>query len=827
MKKKLLLILAILSIGYSASAQFTTGNLTVYRYGDGSALANGGRVPVFIDEYNPVTGAKVRTISISRTANGTNYGLEGLGLTTGGTFEAEGYPVLSRNGETLSIIGYNPAQAGQFVIGTINAAGDVNTTTLVATADAIGTPRSAVVEGNAVYFNGFQNGVRYKQLGTNSASTRVSNDQNAPRVLGIAETSLGAGPTVAVKVFAPNASTTIPSANLPTTSVAFATAPNIPGAAPLVSAHQVLAFKSTTGRTIIYVLDDNGGSPLIKKYRSNASGSDWVAFGNIAVPINTKSIAGVYSSTGVTLYFTTYANPSAGGASQLYAFTNSFTAANEADPTANMTGTARLIATAPTNTTFRGVTMAPAYGKVPSELTANVISLNEIRLNWKDNSTTETGFEIARSTDGVNFNVLATLAQNVITYTDNTAVAGTTYYYKVRGIEPGGPVIYSNTVNVTAGSGIITGISFTTQTLYENQPLGTVAGQFAAQPASITNVTYALVAGTGDADNSKFQISGNQLRTNAILDFEAQRVYNVRVRITSSSNFSVEQTFQVSINDVNEKPTMATIGNKTTCAGTEEKVIAISGVTAGPEAGQTVTATISSNQPAVFQSLQVNLLASGNGEIRYRLNADATGEPVITVTLKDNGGVANGGVDTHLESFTLKISPFPIATISSDKGNAVDKGVAVRLTAAGGATYQWEAHGSIVGATNTATITVRPQLITTYKVVVTNEGGCATVTEFTLNVSDNYNIVKAANLVSPNGDGVNDFWVIKNIDMYPESLVRVFDRAGRVIFSKKGYQNDWDGRVAGSSLKEDTYYYIIDFGAGLPKKKGSLTMLIN
>lgn len=827
MKKTLLLIIFVLATSASAFAQFTAGNLTVYRYGDGSPLVNGGRVPVFIDEYNPVTGAKVRTISISRTANGTNYGLEGLGLTTGGTFEAEGYPLLSRTGETLSIIGYNPAQTGQFVIGTINAAGDVNTSTLVASSDAIGSPRSAVTEGNAVYFNGYQNGVRYKILGTNTASTKVSNEQNSPRVLAIGETSLGAGPTVAVKVFAPNASTNIPSANLPTTSVAFSTTPNLPGGAPVVSAHQVLVFKSITGRTLIYVLDDNGGSPLIKKYRSNASGSDWVSFGNIAVPTNTKSMAGVYSSTGVTLYFTTYANPNAGSASQLYAFTNSFTASNEAETAANMTGTARLIATASANTTFRGVTLAPVYGKLPTDLVANVISLNEVRLNWKDNSTTETGFEIARSTDGINFSLLATVAQNVITYTDQTAVAGTTYYYKVRGVEPSGPIIYSNTVNVTAGSGILTGIRLDAQTLYENQPVGTVAGKLFPLPASITGVTYTLVAGAGGEDNAKFQISGNELRTNTMLDFEAQHIYNVRLRVTSSSNFNYEQTFQVTINDVNERPTITAIGNQSACAGTEEKIIALSGITAGPEAGQLLTASISSDQPAAFQSLQVNLLAGGNGEIRYRLNANATGEPIITITLKDNGGVANGGVDTHVENFTLKIYPFPTVTITSDGGNAVDKGTTVRLTAAGGTAYEWEANGSIIGATNTATVTVRPQVNATYKVVVKNEGGCASVAEFTLKVSDNYNIVTAANLVSPNGDGVNDFWVIKNIDMYPESSVSVFDRAGRVIFSKKGYQNDWDGSVGGSSLKEDVYYYIIDFGAGLPKKKGSLTMLRN
>jgi len=87
--------------------------------------------------------------------------------------------------------------------------------------------------------------------------------------------------------------------------------------------------------------------------------------------------------------------------------------------------------------------------------------------------------------------------------------------------------------------------------------------------------------------------------------------------------------------------------------------------------------------------------------------------------------------------------------------------------------------------------------------------------------------VVAANLLSPNGDGLNDYWKIENIELYPENEVKVFDKSGRIIFSKKGYTNDWDGRIAGSSLNEDTYYYLIDFGPGQPKKKGFITMLNN
>ncbi|MFD1630005.1 gliding motility-associated C-terminal domain-containing protein [Pseudopedobacter beijingensis] len=464
----------------------------------------------------------------------------------------------------------------------------------------------------------------------------------------------------------------------------------------------------------------------------------------------------------------------------------------------------------------------------PSPLLAEVVSLNEIRLSWADNTTNESGFEVERSTDGVNFTLLTTTAQNIVAYTDNTVTSGTIYYYRVRAVTHTGFTYYSNVENLIAGAGIITQLNFTPVTLYENQPVSTIAGNFfVVSPDASVNVTYTLVSGTGSADNAKFKISGNQLQTNSVLDFETQETYNIRVKATSQSNFTFENSFTISINNVNEAPTITAIGDRNTCVGIEEKTISITGITAGPESGQIVTASIISDNPQLFELLTVSLTGNGNGEIKYKFNNNNSGSVELSLIIQDDGGTTNGGVDRHTETFTLNINEFPVANITSDKGTTVDKGVLVRLTAGGGTSYQWENAEGIIGNTNTAEITVRPVQTTTYKVLVTNSGGCSVTQEFTLTVNNNYDLVVAANLLSPNGDGLNDYWKVENIDLYPDSEVKVFDKSGRIIFSKKGYNNDWDGRIAGSSLNEDTYYYLIDFGPGQPKKKGFITMLNN
>lgn len=70
-------------------------------------------------------------------------------------------------------------------------------------------------------------------------------------------------------------------------------------------------------------------------------------------------------------------------------------------------------------------------------------------------------------------------------------------------------------------------------------------------------------------------------------------------------------------------------------------------------------------------------------------------------------------------------------------------------------------------------------------------------------------IVSPTNILTFNGDGINDVWVIKDLDKYSENEVTIFDRAGRVVFTTKNYQNTWNGTLADIPLAEDTYYYVI------------------
>lgn len=79
------------------------------------------------------------------------------------------------------------------------------------------------------------------------------------------------------------------------------------------------------------------------------------------------------------------------------------------------------------------------------------------------------------------------------------------------------------------------------------------------------------------------------------------------------------------------------------------------------------------------------------------------------------------------------------------------------------------------------------------------------------------------NTITPNGDGINDVWIIDNIEFYPNNVVEIFNRNGSSIFKSVNYTNNWNGQYNGQDLPATTYYYIIDLGSKI--LKGDLSII--
>ncbi|MFI5149507.1 MAG: gliding motility-associated C-terminal domain-containing protein [Bacteroidia bacterium] len=120
--------------------------------------------------------------------------------------------------------------------------------------------------------------------------------------------------------------------------------------------------------------------------------------------------------------------------------------------------------------------------------------------------------------------------------------------------------------------------------------------------------------------------------------------------------------------------------------------------------------------------------------------------------------------------------------------------------------------------------TVDPLVTTTYTITVTDGNGCK--------ATDTVEVIVLPELIfpsgiTPNGDGVNDVWVIGNINHFPNNVVEIYNRWGELLFQAKDYQNNWNGMYQGKQLPVGTYYYLIDLHDPLYKKKysGPITIM--
>ncbi|MBT8219546.1 MAG: gliding motility-associated C-terminal domain-containing protein [Bacteroidia bacterium] len=85
---------------------------------------------------------------------------------------------------------------------------------------------------------------------------------------------------------------------------------------------------------------------------------------------------------------------------------------------------------------------------------------------------------------------------------------------------------------------------------------------------------------------------------------------------------------------------------------------------------------------------------------------------------------------------------------------------------------------------------------------------CETATIF-VSVDPPSLVVK--NGFSPNNDGINDVFVIENIEFFPEHELMIFNRWGNRIYQSTAYNNDWDATWdSATDLPDGTYFYVLD-----------------
>lgn len=103
-----------------------------------------------------------------------------------------------------------------------------------------------------------------------------------------------------------------------------------------------------------------------------------------------------------------------------------------------------------------------------------------------------------------------------------------------------------------------------------------------------------------------------------------------------------------------------------------------------------------------------------------------------------------------------------------------------------------------------------------------NTCGDAVIRTVVVSVADD---IKMPNTFTPNGDGINDTWVIGGINSYQNPVVQVYNRNGQLVYRSVSGSSPWDGTYKGKNVPAGNYYYIVDLNINGIKLSGSVTVI--
>ncbi len=184
---------------------------------------------------------------------------------------------------------------------------------------------------------------------------------------------------------------------------------------------------------------------------------------------------------------------------------------------------------------------------------------------------------------------------------------------------------------------------------------------------------------------------------------------------------------------------------------------------------------------------------------------------------------ANCSIDSTNSLKITILTPFPV---NAGLDTTISQGQSATLNGTGTGIPSWSPAADLSNS-NTYSPTATPIITTNYTLTVTDANSCTNFDTVLVTVIPLTFDGQISNVFSPNGDGINDNWYIENIKYYPQNEVIVYNIYGNIVFTKKAYDNDWQGTYNGAALPDGTYFYVIKIDDSSAVLKGSLDIIKN
>lgn len=322
-------------------------------------------------------------------------------------------------------------------------------------------------------------------------------------------------------------------------------------------------------------------------------------------------------------------------------------------------------------------------------------------------------------------------------------------------------------------------------TVYQTPSINNPGNQTACESYTLGAITGTNLSGN-EAYYDDAQSNGAVFLTGSITTSQTIWIYDFNNACDNEVSFVVT---------INQNPTFTSIdGGGVYCAGevVGDVTVALSGTP-----GYTVTYIVDGGAPQTATGA-TSPLVLGNGAGVYAVTEIADANCTSTAT----------------GTQTITINPIPLAPNAGSDSVYCSNWTLVPMTANGTGTFTWYSDAALtqqlaVGGSLTPSATTGS---TTYYVTETISGCEGPATNVVITINDCEIALPTA--FTPNGDMVNDFWEIVDMDqVYPSNVVYVYNRWGNLVYeSNKGSyaSRPWDGTYNGDKLPVASYYYMID-----------------
>ncbi|MGA9638727.1 gliding motility-associated C-terminal domain-containing protein [Flavobacterium sp.] len=216
-----------------------------------------------------------------------------------------------------------------------------------------------------------------------------------------------------------------------------------------------------------------------------------------------------------------------------------------------------------------------------------------------------------------------------------------------------------------------------------------------------------------------------------------------------------------------------------------------------------------------YQWYKDNTAISGANSQTYVTNQ--AGEYAVSVSF--GSCVSTGAINLLDNQIDATINIPDVNTILADEILVV-----TTTTNAVNPEYKWYLNGAIIPDAIESNYNVSTK--GSYKVVITQTSGCNATKEFLFRVNSSIdsNVTEIPNLITPNGDGINDTWVLpKEYISGTKTEIILISSLGDIVFQTNDYQNNWPENQLDFKNVIPVYYYIITTQDN-KVKKGSITV---